>query len=147
MKLRDRQDKVERMLTIARTSKGSPFQEDSTYVRGEVDVMGTLFLIDYLDRDSVDAIKRAGIRTGINARITLETKFREKDVLEADFIANQSDVIDSGNILGSALSLAKVSYTANITDWCSIIAIPMGARCGDMSILTDSSFQVSTKTS
>ncbi|XP_010692510.2 uncharacterized protein LOC104905619 isoform X1 [Beta vulgaris subsp. vulgaris] len=141
MKLRDRQDKVERMLTIARTSKGSPFQEDSTYVRGEVDVMGTLFLIDYLDRDSVDAIKRAGIRTGINARITLETKFREKDVLEADFIANQSDVIDSGNILGSALSLAKVSYTANITDWCSIIAIPMGARCGDMSILTDSSFQ------
>ncbi|XP_021847187.2 uncharacterized protein [Spinacia oleracea] len=141
MKLRDRQDKVERMLTFSRTSKGSPFQDDGTNVRGEIDMMGSLFFTDYLDQENVDAIRRAGVKTGINARISFETKIREKDNLEAVFIANQIDHTQSSSILGSALSLAKVSYTANITDWCSMVAIPMGARCRDLSISTDSSFQ------
>ncbi|XP_021756594.1 uncharacterized protein LOC110721700 isoform X2 [Chenopodium quinoa] len=141
MKLRDRQDKVERMLTFSRTSKGSPFQDYGTNVRGEIDVMGTLFLTDYLDQENVDAIKRAGVKTGIKARISFETKVRENDILEAQFISNQRTHTDSSNTLGGALSLAKVSYTANISDWCSMVAIPMGARCRDLSTSTDSSFQ------
>lgn len=141
MKLRDRQDKVERMLTLSRTLKGSPFQDDGTHVRGEVDVLGTLFLIDYLDQESVDAMKRAGIKTGIDAKISFETKVREKDILEAVFIASQSNHIVSSNIPGSALSLARVSYTANLTDWCSMVAIPVGAKCKDLSVSKDSSFQ------
>ncbi|XP_056688316.1 uncharacterized protein [Spinacia oleracea] len=141
MKLRDRKDKVERMLTFSRTSKGSPFQDDGTNVRGEIYMMGTLFLTDYLDQGNVDAIRSTGVKIGINARISFEIKIREKDNLEVVFIANQIDHTQSSSILGSALSLAKVSYTSNITDWCLMVAIPLGARCRDLSISTDSSFQ------
>lgn len=140
MKLRDRQDKVERMLTFYRISKGGPFQEDGTRVRGDVDVMGSLFLMDDLDQQNVDAVGRAGIRTGTDARIIFETRVGQKDILEAEFITTQSSHRDSDDILGTPLSLAKVSYTANMTDWFSIAAVPMGARCRDM-VSTNSSFQ------
>ncbi|XP_021771053.1 uncharacterized protein LOC110735189 isoform X2 [Chenopodium quinoa] len=142
MKLRDRQDKVERMLTFSRTSKGSPFQDYGTNVRGEIDVMGTLFLTDYLDQENVDAIKRTGVKTGIKVKISFETKVCENDILEAQFISNQSNHTGSSNALEGALSLAKVSYTANMSDWCSMVAIPMGARCRDLSASMDfSSYQ------
>ena len=141
MKLRDRQDKVEKMLTYM-SVKGSPFQKDGTLVRGEVDVTGALSLKDYLDQDNVDAMKRAGMRTGINAKIIFETIVREKNIIEAEFIANPSNNIDSSNIPGSALSLAKLSYRGNVTDWCSMVAIPMGAKCKDLSSAIDPSFEV-----
>ncbi|GJV38079.1 hypothetical protein Tco_1410556 [Tanacetum coccineum] len=32
----------------------------------------------------------------------------------------------------SPLSLAKVVYAANINDWCSLVAVPLGAKCGDV---------------
>ncbi|XP_057533282.1 uncharacterized protein LOC130811122 isoform X1 [Amaranthus tricolor] len=140
MKLRDRQDKVEKMLTYM-SVKGSPFQKDGTLVRGEVDVTGALSLKDYLDQDNVDAMKRAGMRTGINAKIIFETIVREKNIIEAEFIANPSNNIDSSNIPGSALSLAKLSYRGNVTDWCSMVAIPMGAKCKDLSSAIDPSFE------
>ena len=104
---------------------------------GEVDLMGTLFLKDYLDQENVDAIKRSGIKTGVCARINFETKVREKDVLEAEFISSLSGHTESSKSLGTALSLARVSYIANMTDWFSIAAIPMGARCRDVAVSMD----------
>lgn len=140
MKLRDRLDKVEKVLTFYGSSKGGPFRGDGTRVRGEVDLMGTLFLKDYLDQENVDAIRRAGIKTGIDARITFETKVREKDVLKAEFISSQRPHTESSGSesLGTALSLVRVCYTANVTDWFSVSAIPMGARCRDMAVSTQS---------
>ncbi|KAJ8439805.1 hypothetical protein Cgig2_029065 [Carnegiea gigantea] len=137
MKQRDRLDKVEKLLTFYGSSKGGPFRGDGTRVGGEVDLMGTLFLKDYLDQENVDAIKRSGIKTGVCARINFETKVREKDVLEAEFISSLSGHTESGKSLGTALSFARVSYIANMTDWFSIAAIPMGARCRDEKGLTD----------
>ncbi|KAK9740042.1 hypothetical protein RND81_03G007000 [Saponaria officinalis] len=140
MKLRHRQDKVEKILTY-KTSKWSPFEEEGTRVKGEVSVIGTGLFDDSLDHEKVDAIERAGLRTGINTRITFETKVRQTGILEADFICGKRNHGDSGNVLEDVLSLAKVSYTANMTDWLSIVAIPMGARCKDMAISTGSSLQ------
>lgn len=138
MKLRDRQDKVERVLSFYKPSKGSPFDEASTHVRGEVDVSGALLMIDNIDERDEDAIQRAGMRTGVKSRFTFETKIRERDTLIAELVTS-----DKGQFNGFAtpLSLAKVLYAANISDWFSLVGVPKGARCRDVGF-TRSSDQV-----
>lgn len=136
MKLRDRQDKVERLLTFYKSSKGSPFQEASTHVRGNVDILGAFFIMDDIDEQKYDAIQRSGIRTGIDARLRFETAVREKDQLLAEFIANSTGANDTGDMLGGPLSLAKVLYAAHFNDWLSAVAIPMGAQCRDVGFAT-----------
>lgn len=136
MKLRDRQDKVERLLTFYKSSKGSPFQEASTHVRGNVDVLGAFFIMDDIDEQKYDAIQRSGIRTGIDARLRFETAVREKDQLLAEFTANRTGANGTGDMLGGPLSLAKVLYAAHFNDWFSAVAIPMGAQCRDVGFAT-----------
>ncbi|CAI9758001.1 unnamed protein product [Fraxinus pennsylvanica] len=110
MKLRDRQDKVERMLTFYKSAKGSPFQEASTHVRGEVDVLAALLMMDSVDEQKIEAIERSGIRTGIQSRFTFETTIREKDTFVAEFAASEKE----------------------------LVAIPVGARCRDVGVATNS---------
>lgn len=141
MKLRDRQDKVEKILSFYKSSKGSPFQEASTHVRGEIDVLGALLFMDDDSQQNFNAIKRAGIRTGVHSRLTFETAIREKDTLVTEFV---SSVTGHDDVLGSPLSLAKVLYAANISDWFSVAAIPVGAHCRDVGISTNSPHQVQT---
>ncbi|KAL8514790.1 hypothetical protein ACS0TY_013754 [Phlomoides rotata] len=128
MKLRDRQDKVERILAY-KSSKGNPFQEASTHVKGKVDMLGAFFIMDDVDEHKYDVIQSAGITTGIDARLTFGTGFREKDTLVAEFKASGNEQSD---MLGGPLSLAKVLYTAHFSDWFSAVAIPMGAQCRDV---------------
>lgn len=140
MKLRDRQDKVERVLSFYKSSKGSPFQEASTHIRGEIDVLGVLLMmIDINDQQNVDAIQRAGIRTGIDSRFTFETAIRQKDTLVTEFVATEKG---QGDVLGGPLSLSKILYAANVSDWFSMVAVPVGARCRD--VVVASSYQVQT---
>ncbi|XP_042035711.1 uncharacterized protein LOC121782078 isoform X1 [Salvia splendens] len=129
MKLRDRQDKVERLLTFYKSSKGSPFQESGTHVRGNVDVLGAFFVMDGVDEQKYDAVQRSAIRNGIDARLRFETDVREKDKLVAEFSANGKG---QGDMLGGSLSLAKILYAAHFSDWFSAVAIPMGAQCRDV---------------
>lgn len=133
MKLRDRQDKVERLLTFYKSSKGSPFQESGTHVRGNVNVLGAFFVMDDVDEHKYDAIQRSAFRNGIDARLRFETDVREKDKLVAEFSANGKG---QGDMLGGSLSLAKVLYAAHFNDWFSAVAIPMGAQCGDVAFPT-----------
>lgn len=135
MKLRDRQEKVERLLTFYKSSKGSPFNEASTHVKGKVDILGALFIMDGIDEQKYDAIQKAGIRTGIDARLTFETGIRENDTLVAEFVASEKS---GGDMLGGPLSLAKVFYAAHVSDWFSAVAIPMGAKCRDVEVATTS---------
>ncbi|KAK2660770.1 hypothetical protein Ddye_007303 [Dipteronia dyeriana] len=141
MKLRDRQDKVERMLSFYRTSKGSPFQESSTHIRGEVDALGAILLTGDIDEQYLEALDRAGIRTGIDARFAFETTLRQNDTLVAELVASEKGNGNLGDISGSPLSLAKLFYAANFTDWFSAIAIPVGAQCRDFGIPTDYTLQ------
>ncbi|KAI3734400.1 hypothetical protein L6452_13868 [Arctium lappa] len=128
MKLRDRQDKVERILSF-KSSKGSPFDETSTRIRGEIQVLGLLLMMDRIHEENQDAIRRTGINTGITSRFTFETTIRQKDSLTAELVASDKGQLDA---LDSPLSLAKVLYAANINDWCSLIAVPLGGRCRDV---------------
>ncbi|KAL3514795.1 hypothetical protein ACH5RR_027512 [Cinchona calisaya] len=131
MKLRDRQDKVERMLSFHKTSKGSPFHEATTRVRGDIDVVGAMFMVDNVDDEQYETIQNAGIRTGVDLRLVFETAIKEKNTLVTEFVVGGKD---QGNTLEGPLSLAKLLYAANVSDWFSAVAIPVGARCSDVGV-------------
>uniref|UniRef100_A0A1D1YAW0 Major core protein n=1 Tax=Anthurium amnicola TaxID=1678845 RepID=A0A1D1YAW0_9ARAE len=131
MKLRDRQEKVERMLAFQKTSKGSPFREDGTHMKGFVDVTGALSFAVTDDQEMADVLNIAGIRTGVNSRFIFETVARQKDTLMAEFVASQDRPGYLGDVPGSPLTLSKALYSANISDRISLILIPLGARCRD----------------
>ncbi|KAF3446809.1 hypothetical protein FNV43_RR11989 [Rhamnella rubrinervis] len=141
MKVRDRQDKVERMLSLYGTAKGSPFQEASTLVKGDVDHLGAFLMINNADNQDYDALGEAGIRTGIDSRFTFETTVGGNNTLGVEFVSSQKHNNNLGDALGSSLSLAKVFYMANVSDWFSAIAIPMGAKGRDVAFMTDPSHQ------
>ncbi|KAL5557831.1 hypothetical protein UlMin_034042 [Ulmus minor] len=142
MKLRDRQDKVERVLALYKTAKGSPFQEASTVLRGEVDLLGAFLMMPIVEDQGFDAPSRIGIKTGIDSRFTFETTVRDdKDALLVEFVSGQKRTTNVVEGLGSSLSLAKVLYIANAGDWLSAFAIPVGAQCRDVAFVTDPSHQ------
>lgn len=141
MRLRDRQDKVERILSY-KSSSGSPFKEVNTHVRGEVDVGGALLMKDNVDQQDYDAFNRAGMRTGIDSRLTFETTIRQNDTLVAEFVASQKSQGYPGDDFRSPLSLAKVLYVASVSDWFSAVAVPVGAQCRDVGVATGSPHQV-----
>lgn len=134
MKLRDRQDKLERILSFYKSVKGSPFIEASTHMTGIVDVAGALLFVESNDEPSFDALNRAGLRTGIYSRFSFETPVRQKDTLTAEFVTSQNSLAYHGVASGSPLALAKVMYMANLNDWLSVASIPLGARCNDFGI-------------
>ncbi|XP_034674328.1 uncharacterized protein LOC117905533 isoform X2 [Vitis riparia] len=115
MKLRDRQDKVERILSY-KSSTGSPFKEANTHVMGEVDALGALLMKDNVDQQDYDAFNRAGMRTGIDSRFTFKTMIRQSDTLVAEFAASQKGR----------------GY---------LVAVPVGAQCRDVGFATDSAHQ------
>ncbi|XVF88572.1 hypothetical protein PTKIN_Ptkin19aG0061400 [Pterospermum kingtungense] len=143
MKLRDRQDKIERLLSFYKTSKVNPFQESSTLLRGEVDLLGAVLLMSKSDEEHWDGVGRAGIRTGVDSRFRFETTVRNKDYVGIEFVANQkrdaSD--DDDGVYGTPLSLSKLFYKANAGDWFSAIAIPFGAQFRDFDVAPDLSLQ------
>lgn len=139
MRLRDRQDKIERLLSIYKTSKKGPFEEAATHVRGGVDFSGAVWKMDNVDQQNFNDLRRAGLRTGVDAWFTFETNVRGKDYFVVELKASQKVGEDLTNFSGNPpLSLAKVFYKANITDWFSAVVIPIGAHCRD--IEGDSSF-------
>ena len=142
MRLRDRQDKVEKVLSLYNTQRSSPFQENVTHVKGEVNVLGALLFMSVIDNHSFKALHRAGISTGIHSRLTFETTVRESDSLVAEFVANQKAKVDFGVDSGSELTLSKVLYKASVGDWMSATVVPVGARCRDVSIIANPSHQV-----
>ncbi|XP_050368334.1 uncharacterized protein LOC126786530 [Argentina anserina] len=144
MRLRDRQDKVERMLALFGPSKRNPFQGGNTHLKGEVDFLGG-FLWKHSNDDgglqNCEALSRAGIRTGVDCRLSFETAVRESDALVCEFLAGQKHRSDVCDVSESAVYLAKVCYTANVSNWLSCLAIPVGSRCRDVAVLTSPSHQ------
>ena len=142
MRLRDRQEKVEKVLSFNNTQRSSPLQENGTHVRGEVDILGALLLMSVIDNHSLKTLRRAGISTGIHSRLTFETTVRENDSLVAEFVANQKAKVDFGVDSGNELTLSKVLYKASVRDWMSAIVAPNGARCRDVATVASPSCRV-----
>jgi len=141
MKLRERQEKVERIISSQKLSKGGPFQETSTHVRGEVDVLGAILLMGNTDEESFNGLNKEGVRPGLLSRFVFETSLRETDRLVAELVAGYNGAGSHRDFLGGELSLAKVFYKADINDWFSAIAIPVGAHFRDIEASTTFFFQ------
>ncbi|XP_030506711.2 uncharacterized protein LOC115721777 [Cannabis sativa] len=147
MKLRDRQDKVERILSLYKTAKGSPFQEVGTVLRGDVNFMGGLLMMmnsvdSHEDGNNYNVLDKAGLRTGLDMRFTFETTIQDNDSLVVEFLSSQNPNNNNDcQGLGSSLSLSKLCYTANASDWLSAFVIPLGGKGRDVAILKDPSHQ------
>lgn len=141
MKLRDRQDKVERVLSSYAKFKGSPFQDAGTRMRGGVDLLGAILLMGEVNEEHYEAIGKAGIRTGITSRFVFDTTVREKDNLVVEFMTDQKGREFLDDFSGTPLCLAKVFYKANAGDWFTATAIPMGAQFRDVIDMEDFSHQ------
>lgn len=138
MKLRDRQDSVERILSSSIHGKKGLFQENSTRVRGAVDVVGALFLAGSNVRRNLDDLNRSGVGTGIESNINFETALRQNDLLLAEFMSTNkiSTTGDEQPHRTCQLSLAKVMCTASINHWVSAVVTPMGAQCKDFGVFS-----------
>ncbi|XP_027356152.1 uncharacterized protein LOC113865651 [Abrus precatorius] len=140
MKLRDRQEKVEQILSFYQSSKDGPFREVTTHVRGHVDFLGAFLVLDNLNQHNLDAVNRSGIRTGVDSRLVFETTIGKNDNLAAEFVSTQKGKKE--HVDQMPLSLAKLSYTANLNEWFSLMAIPIGAQCRDVAIASNSFHQL-----
>ncbi|KAL6873936.1 hypothetical protein ACP4OV_014018 [Aristida adscensionis] len=121
MQLRERQEKVERVLSLYKATKSGPFAEESTRVKGVINAAGS--------------ISRDGSETdsGISSRFVFQTTVRKKDSLIAELATNHRFISEEDDHIGSPLVLSKVMYLSNICDSLSVAAVPVGARCDDFS--------------
>lgn len=131
MKLRERQEKTERILSYYKTSKGGPFQDASTHMKGIIDLVGALLFVEDDDQLAYNALDTAGRRTGVDLRFIFKTAVRQKDLLVAEFSASSNSVINHGNVYQSPLALDKVMYLANLNHWLSMVLSPLGAQCNE----------------
>lgn len=141
MKLRERQEKAERIISSYKLSKRGPFQENSTHVKGEVDVLGAMLLMGNTDEETLNGLDREGVRPGLLSRFMFETSLRESDKLVAELVAGYKGERNHSDVSGNQLSLAKVFYKAEINDWFSAVAIPVGAHFRDIDAAVVSSYQ------
>ncbi|PKA54041.1 hypothetical protein AXF42_Ash016206 [Apostasia shenzhenica] len=128
MKLRDRQDKVERILSFYKTGKGGPFQDASTHIKGLINGDCALTFLEDDYQLACDNLDRSGAKRGIDLRFTFETPINQRDLLVAEFLAGPYGFTDQNN---ANLALAKLMYLANVYDWLSAALVPIGAQCMD----------------
>ncbi|MBA0777470.1 hypothetical protein Gotri_005485 [Gossypium trilobum] len=142
MKLRERQDKVERLLSFYKTSKENPFEGPNTLLRGEVDFLAAVLLMSKVDDEHWDGVDQAGIRTMVDSRFRFATTVGGKDTFGVEFMANQKRIENSnGDVYGTPLTLSKLFYKGSAGDWFSAIAIPFGAQFRDLNVTSASSLQ------
>ncbi|KAI0520368.1 hypothetical protein KFK09_007840 [Dendrobium nobile] len=129
MKLRERQDKVERMLSFYQSGKGGPFQEARTHMKGIINADGALMFIENDYQQGSDNLDRLGTRRGIDLRFIFETSIRQRDLLIAEFFASHCSLVNHCNVNGCPLALSKLVYLANICNSLSAVFAPFGAQC------------------
>uniref|UniRef100_A0A0E0LFS7 FYVE-type domain-containing protein n=1 Tax=Oryza punctata TaxID=4537 RepID=A0A0E0LFS7_ORYPU len=135
MQLREKQEKIERVLTLFKASKSGPFAEESTRVKGIINVAGSLSSKNKKDSgpDSSET------NSGISSQFVFQTNVRKKDSLLAELVTDHRCLPSENDSIGSPFVLSKVMYLANINDSLSVAAVPVGARCDDFA--TDPNLQ------
>lgn len=120
MQLRERQEKVERVISLFKATKVGPFAEESTRVKGVINVAGSL------PRDISEA------ESGISSRFVFEAPVRKKDSLFAE-LSTDHRLSQENDQIETPFALSKLMYLSNINDSFSVAAVPKGARCKDFS--------------
>jgi hypothetical protein len=128
MKLRDKQEKLEKMLLYQKFA-GSPFQQARTYVKAAFSVIGSLLFFEDDFLGSADRLERSGTKTGVNSRLTFETVIKDRGSLVAEF----------GTAGFEPLGLHKLMYHARVNDLFSLVLVPVGAQCCNFRMNSSSS--------
>ncbi|KAJ1693922.1 hypothetical protein LUZ63_010620 [Rhynchospora breviuscula] len=121
MKLRDRQEKLEKMVLYQKFSKESPFRDARTYVKAAFSAIGSLLIFEDDFLESADRMERFGTKVGVNSRLTFETVIRERDSLVAEF----------GTTGLESLGLYRLMCRTSINDLLSLVVVPIGAQCSN----------------
>ncbi|KAF0902150.1 hypothetical protein E2562_014402 [Oryza meyeriana var. granulata] len=129
MQLREKQEKIERVLAMYKLSKSGPFAEESTRVKGIINVAGSLSSKNKKD----SAPENSETNSGISSQFVFQTTVRKKDSLLAELVTDHRCLSSENDPIGSPFVLSKVMYLANINDSLSVAAVPVGARCDDFS--------------
>eukprot|EP01018_Ginkgo_biloba_P019165 Gb_04163 [translate_table: standard] len=137
MKMRDRLDLIEKRFThfVSSNKQDGSFGGAKTQLKGEVKA-GAAFVImqDESSRQSCSSLEQAKMKTGVAAKFTFETFFRERDFLITECVAGQNCMSDDDVFLGP-LTLGKVLYSANINDYLSLFVAPVGAKGKDAAVI------------
>ncbi|KAJ4803203.1 GDSL esterase/lipase [Rhynchospora pubera] len=121
MKLRDRQEKLEKMVLCQKFSKESPFRDARTYVNAAFSAIGSLLIFEDDFLESADRMEKFGSKAGVNSRLTFETVIRERDSLVAEFGATGLE----------SLGLYRLMCRTSINDLLSLVVVPIGAQCSN----------------
>jgi hypothetical protein len=132
MRLRQRQDKVERILLASTTGKSSPFSGSSTNLKAIVNFHGALPLIP--GQEGNKTLDGEQINTGTDLRFVFRTIVRESDSLVAELVTTRNNVFHGSEVTGSPLFLSKVKYEASIDDSWSLVSVPFGAKFEDFGV-------------
>jgi hypothetical protein len=132
MRLMDRHEQIDRILSMYRSGKGFHFPDLPVRVKVALEAVGALLLVDDEEFDHArDILGVAGNRTGLSSRFLLESKTRGKDTIAAEL----STKLGAGAIHGEEdtgrrpLELTRLQYCAHVNDWLSMILVPFGAQC------------------
>ncbi|KAK8956687.1 hypothetical protein KSP39_PZI000945 [Platanthera zijinensis] len=134
MKLRERQEKMERLLSFHQSVKGGPFREARSHMKGIISVDGALIFLANNYQQASDNLNKAGARRCIDLRFIFETPIGQRDLLVAEFLARHHSLVDCTKMNGSPLTFSKLVYSTNISDWFSAVLVPIGARCIEFGI-------------
>lgn len=132
MRLMDKHEQIDRILSMYRSGKGFHFPELPVRVKVALDAVGALLLVDDEEFDHTrEILGEAGNRTGLNSRFVLESKTRGSDTIAAEF----STRLGIGASVGEEdterrpLELTRLQYCAHVNHWLSMILVPFGAQC------------------
>ncbi|KAJ1692606.1 hypothetical protein LUZ63_009304 [Rhynchospora breviuscula] len=132
MRLRERQDKVERILLASTAGKSGPFSGTSTNLKAIVNFHGALPLIS--GQEGNKTLDGEQINTGTDSRFVFRTTVRESDSLVAELVTTRSNIFHGSEVTGSPLLLSKVKYEASIDDSWSLVSVPFGAKFEDFGV-------------
>ncbi|KAF3332233.1 hypothetical protein FCM35_KLT01810 [Carex littledalei] len=129
MRLRERQDKFERVLLASTTGKSGPFSGASTNLKAIVNFHAALPLVP--GQEGNKTLDGEQINTGTDSRFVFRTTVRESDSLVAELVTTRSNIFHGSEVMGSPLLLSKVKYKASIDDCWSLVSVPFGAKFED----------------
>lgn len=133
MRVTERLDKLEFHTGLRKSKTQASLGEGAakTRLKGEVCAGGAFLLLDdQSSRYSRAALEQAGLHTGMDARFTFETFYRERDVMITECSAGHSG--SDGSVLGGPISVTKLVYNARVTDDLNVVVAPLGARGSDI---------------
>ncbi|TVU01123.1 hypothetical protein EJB05_53422, partial [Eragrostis curvula] len=133
MKLLDRHEQIERILSLYKNGKGFQFPDFPIRVKIALDAVGALFLIDGDEfKKAKGVLDKAGYHTGLSSRFVFESKTSGKDTIAAELATRlEAGVHHLGEAVGRSVELTRLQYCARINKKLSMILVPFGAQCNN----------------